>query len=43
MQFFLTDLGEQKIILEDPWFADMQPRVDWARAWIDFKQLPVVL
>ena len=21
----------------------MQPRVDWARAWIDFEQLPVVL
>ena len=43
MQFFLTDLGEQKIILEYPWFAAMQPRVDWARAWIDFEQLPVVL
>jgi hypothetical protein len=43
MQFFLTDLGEQKVILEYPWFAAMQPRVDWARAWIDFEQLLVVL
>ena len=43
MQFFLTDLGEQKIILGYPWFATMQPKVDWARAWIDYEQLPVVL
>ena len=43
MQFFLTDLGEQKVILEYPWFTAMQPRVDWARAWIDFEQLLVVL
>jgi hypothetical protein len=21
----------------------MQPKVDWARAWIDYEQLPVVL
>ena len=37
------DLGEQKVILGYPWFAAMQPKVDWARAWIDFEQLPVVL
>ena len=43
MRFFLTDLGEQKIILGYPWFAAMQPRVDWACAWIDYEQLPVVL
>ena len=43
MRFFLTDLGEQKVILGYPWFAAMQPKVDWARAWIDYEQLPVVL
>ena len=43
MQFFLTDLGEQKVILGYPWFAAMQPKVDWACAWIDYEQLPVVL
>ena len=32
MRFFLTDLGEQKVILGYPWFATMQPKVDWARA-----------
>ena len=31
MRFFLTDLGEQKVILGYPWFATMQPKVDWAR------------
>ena len=43
MRFFLTDLGEQKIILGYPWFAAMQPKVDWAHAWIDYEQLPVIL
>jgi hypothetical protein len=43
MQFFLTDLGEQKVILGYPWFTAMQPKVNWACAWIDYEQLPVVL
>jgi hypothetical protein len=43
MRFFLTNLEDQKLILGYPWFAAMQPRVDWARAWIDYEQLPVVL
>ena len=36
MRFFLTNLGDQKLILGYPWFAAMQPKVDWARAWIDY-------
>src|SRR3981081_4188953 len=43
MRFFLTNLGEQKVILGYPWFAAMQPKIDWARGWIDYDQLPVVL
>jgi hypothetical protein len=44
MRFFLTNLGEQKVILVGyPWFAAMQPKVNWARAWIDYEQLPVML
>ena len=43
MRFFLMDLGEQKVILEYPWFTAMQPKVDWAHTWIDYEQLPVVL
>jgi len=43
MRFFLTDLGEHKMILGYPWFAAVQPKIDWARGWIDYAQLPVIL
>jgi hypothetical protein len=43
MRFFLTDLGEHKIILGYPWFAAKQPKINWARGWIDHSQLPIVL
>ena len=28
MRFFLSDLGEQKVILRYPWFASAQPKID---------------
>ena len=31
LQFFLTDLGENKAILGYPWFAAIQPNIDWKR------------
>jgi hypothetical protein len=43
MQFFLTNLGKQKVILGYPWFAAVQPIIDWAKGWIAYKQLPVVI
>ena len=43
LQFFLTDLADQKAILSYPWFAANQPRIDWARGWIDSAQLPLIL
>jgi RNase H-like domain found in reverse transcriptase/Reverse transcriptase (RNA-dependent DNA polymerase) len=43
LQFFLSNLGENKIILGYPWFAAFQPRIDWKRGWIDHSQLPVIL
>ena len=43
MRFFLMDLGPQSMILGYPWFAGMQPNIDWARGWLDYTQLPVVL
>jgi hypothetical protein len=42
MRFFLTNLGEHKAILGYPWFAAMQPNIDWKRGWIDHTQLPIV-
>ena len=35
MRFFITDLGAQRMILGYPWFAAMQPRIDWAKEWLD--------
>ena len=43
MRFFLTDLGPQQMILGYPWFAAVQPKIDWAKGWIDYAQLPVVI
>ena len=43
LQFFLTDLADQKAILSYPWFAANQPKIDWARGWIDSTQLPLIL
>jgi len=43
MRFFLADLGEHKVILGYPWFVANQPKIDWARGWIDTTQLPLIL
>jgi len=31
LQYFLSDLGDSKVILGYPWFAAAQPKIDWAR------------
>jgi hypothetical protein len=43
MRFFLTDLGEHKVILGYLWFAVVQPKIDWKRGWIDHTHLPIIL
>jgi len=43
MRFFLTELGEHKAILGYPWFAAVQPKINWKRGWIDHTQLSIVL
>jgi hypothetical protein len=43
LRFFLSDLGEHKAILGYPWFAAVQPNIDWKMGWIDHTQLPIVL
>jgi len=35
LRFFLTDLGKNKAILGYPWFAAVQPRIDWKNGWVD--------
>ena len=43
LQYFLTNLRENQIILGYPWFAMAQPRIDWAKGWIAYNQLPIIL
>jgi len=43
LRFFLTDLGKNKAILGYPWFAAVQPRIDWKNGWVDHSQLPIIL
>ena len=43
LQFFLTDLADQKAILGYPWFTANQLKIDWAQGWIDSTQLPLIL
>jgi hypothetical protein len=43
LRYFLTDLGDNQVILGYPWFVSAQPRINWAKGWIDYQQLPIVL
>jgi hypothetical protein len=42
-RYFLTDLGDNQVILGYLWFASAQPRIDWAKGWIDYQQLPIIM
>jgi len=42
LRFFLTDLGDNKAILGYPWFAAVQPCINWKRGWVDHAQLPII-
>ena len=43
LRFFLSNLGENKVILGYPWFTAFQPKINWRRGWINHGQLPVIL
>ena len=43
LQFFLTNLADQKVILSYLWFTTNQPKIDWAWGWIKSTQLPLIL
>jgi len=42
LRFFLTDLEDNKAILGYPWFAAVQPCIDWKKGWVDHSQLPII-
>ena len=41
--FFLTDIGDQKLILGYTWFTATQPNIDWAWGWIEANQLLLII
>ena len=41
--FFLTDIGNQKLILGYPWFTATQPNINWAQGWIEADQLLLII
>ena len=43
LRFFLSNLGEHKVILGYPWFTATQRRINWKKGWINHSQLPIVL
>jgi hypothetical protein len=43
MRFFLTNLRGNHAILGYPWFAAIQPKIDWKMGWIDHTHLPIIL
>ena len=43
MRFFLSNLGTHQLIFGYLWFAAIQPKINWAKGWIDTSHLPIVL
>ena len=43
LHYFLTDLGENHLILGYPWFTSAQPKINCAKGWIDYLQLPIII
>ena len=43
LHYFLSNLGNSRVILGYPWFTAAQPKIDWAQGWIAYDQLPIVL
>ena len=43
MQFLITNLGGEDIILGYPWLATFEPHITWSTATIDVAALPIVI
>jgi hypothetical protein len=43
MQFLITDIGNEDILLGYPWLASFEPRFSWRHAVIDERALPVII
>jgi hypothetical protein len=43
LRYFLTDLGDNQVILGYLWFTSVQPWINCAKGWINYQQLLIVL
>ena len=43
MQFLITDLGEDELVLGYPWLAAFQPHINWKDTTIDEEEQPLVI
>ncbi len=43
MQFLITNIGNEDIILGYPWMAAFEPQFTWKNGVIDEKELPIIL
>jgi hypothetical protein len=43
MQFLITDIGSEDILLGYPWLASFEPRFSWRHAVINERALPVII
>ena len=43
MEFLITDLGMEDMILGYPWLAQFEPQFSWKDATIDTTYLPIVV
>jgi hypothetical protein len=43
MQFLVTDIGHEEILLGYPWLATFEPRFKWRSAVVDEHILPIII
>jgi hypothetical protein len=43
MQFLVTDIGHEEVLLGYPWLATFEPRFNWRSAVIDEHVLPIII
>ena len=43
MRFYITDIGNEQILLGYPWLATFEPKFNWRSATIDERLLPVII
>ena len=43
MQFLITDIGKEDVLLGYPWLSAFEPKFSWTHGTIDKKALPVVI